>query len=61
MGRSISCVGQRRRHSEMAAGQRRSRAGQYHLHPGFAGMRVSHHGLQLAGRQDPGCTAGPTR
>lgn len=53
MGGGVPRVSQRRRHSEVAAGVGRPRACQHHLHPGLARVRVPHHRLQLAGRQDP--------
>lgn len=54
MGRSVSRVGQWRGHCEMAAGFRGFGAGEHHLHPGFARVRVPYHGLQQPSGQDPG-------
>lgn len=53
MGGGVPRVCERRRHGEVAAGFRRPGARQHHLHPGLARVRVPHHRLQLAGRQDP--------
>lgn len=52
MGGGVPCVSQRRRHGEMAAGIGRPGTSEHHLHPGLARVRVPHHRLQLAGRQD---------
>lgn len=61
MGRGVSCVSERRRYGEVAAGERGPGAREHHLHPGLAGMCVPHHGLQFAGRQNPRRAARPTR
>ena len=53
MGGGVPRVSQWRRHGEVAAGIGRPGARQHHLHPGLARVRVPHHRLQLAGRQDP--------
>lgn len=38
----------------MATGFRGFGACEHHVHPGFARVRVSHHGLQQSSGQDPG-------
>lgn len=61
MGGGIPRKCKRCGYCEMAAGQRRSGAGEHNLHPGLTRMRVPHHGLQLSGGQDPRCPARSTR
>lgn len=52
MGRGVSRVCEWSRHRQMAAGVGRPGACQHHLHPGLARVRLPHHGVQLASRQD---------
>lgn len=53
LGGSIPRVRKRRGHCEVAAGFGGPGASQHHLHTRLARVRVPHHRVQLAGRQDP--------
>lgn len=53
MGGSIPREHEQRRNGALAADLRGSGACQHLVHPGSARLRLSHHRLQLAGRQDP--------
>lgn len=61
VGRGVPREHQQRRHGALAADLRRSGLGQHLVHPGPPRLRLPHHGVQLAGRQDPRRQARPTR
>lgn len=61
MGRSIPRLGERCWNCKMAASERGLGPCQHHMHSRLTRMRVSHNGLQFAGRQNPGRSARSTR